>query len=263
MKRIHLLVSALALAGCTDTIADELSDARSQLEQDQQQHDNTKSACEFGPLPSVEDIREEALAEWDIAAGSSLDNISPEQEWEIRKSLAAEMGLAPSEVDGWRDIYRGRAEQAKRVLENRKSSSVDEELRARERKAACGSLSESEKVLQSQKAVVAQLERELEESVNAPSLFTFIAYGFLVLFGIGVLGWVAISVIDGRAKRQLAETLKQIQLDGLLRQAQIFFDQLPAATRQAIVDAHARRDVSALSTLISESAPSHLREHIL
>lgn len=60
-----------------------------------------------------------ASAEVDIAMADNIDNVSPEQEWRIRKSIAAEMGLAPSEVDGWKDIYRSRAEQARRLLKDR------------------------------------------------------------------------------------------------------------------------------------------------
>jgi hypothetical protein len=54
-----------------------------------------------------------SLSEWDIAAAGNVDKVSPEQEWEIRKSLGAEMGLAPSEVNGWKEIYKSRAEAAR------------------------------------------------------------------------------------------------------------------------------------------------------
>jgi hypothetical protein len=57
-----------------------------------------------------------AAAEVDIAMADNIENVSPEQEWRIRKSIGAEMGLAPTEVDGWKDIYRGRAEQARKLL---------------------------------------------------------------------------------------------------------------------------------------------------
>lgn len=60
-----------------------------------------------------------AAAEVDIAMADNIENVSPEQEQRIRTSIGAEMGLAPSEVDGWKDIYRARAEQARKLLKER------------------------------------------------------------------------------------------------------------------------------------------------
>lgn len=63
--------------------------------------------------------REEELASarhsqavWDRAAAEVVDEVSPAQEEEIRISLGAELGIAPSKVD-WKNIYKRRAEQAK------------------------------------------------------------------------------------------------------------------------------------------------------
>lgn len=55
---------------------------------------------------------EKSLGEWDMAAGKDVGDIPPDQEWEIRKSLGAEMNLAPSEVNGWKEIYKSRAKTA-------------------------------------------------------------------------------------------------------------------------------------------------------
>lgn len=80
--------------------------------------DHAVDACRNG-ASSGDPAGKYALAEVDIAMADSIDDVSPEQEWRIRKSIGAEMGLAPSEVDGWKDIYRGRAEQARRLLKER------------------------------------------------------------------------------------------------------------------------------------------------
>jgi hypothetical protein len=264
MRGFLLAVCALALAGCTDSIEDSLQTARSDLERDQQQLDGLRATCAYGPERSPDDLREEALAEWDAAAGENLDNISPEQEWEIRKSLGARMGLAPSEVNGWKDIYRGRAEQAKRVLKAREDTrKLDNEMRATQQKAACEGVGSSSKVVEYDRTEVARLERELKEQADAPGFITYVGYGFLGVLVLGIAGWLVIGIIDRRAQRGLAITLQQVRLDGLMRQAQIFIDELPADRRQAIADAHGRRDLNALTTLVRESAPNHLREHIL
>lgn len=62
-----------------------------------------------------------SLAEWDMAAAANIDNVSKSQEWEIRKAIGQQMGLGPSEVNGWKDIYRARAQQAKRAQDAVKS----------------------------------------------------------------------------------------------------------------------------------------------
>ncbi len=77
--------------------------------------EGVSATCEHGP-PRDDPDGEIALAETDIAMADSMGNISQEQEWRIRASLGAEMGLAPSQVDGWRQIYRSRAEQARRLI---------------------------------------------------------------------------------------------------------------------------------------------------
>ena len=257
MNRNYLLVTALALTGCTDSIEDKLHAAQSEYEQSQDQLKVVTSNCEFGPSPSINEVREEALAEWDAAAADNLENISPEQEWEIRKALADEMGLAPSEVNGWKDIYRGRAAQAKGVLENReKSQGSREVLRSMQQKEACSDVASTQNTVGLQKVEVSRLEQELKESEGAPGFFAWLGYIILFLVGLGILGWKVIGVVDSRAKQKA-------QLDGLLNQAQLFIHQLSAATRQEIVDAHARRDLAALRTIVRGSAPVHLREHII
>jgi hypothetical protein len=110
-----LLLSNLLLSSCASdpgTIA-----ARKALTEANQDLAGTSRVCRDGPTggpysPPPLSEGEEALAEWDIAAAESIDSISPEQEWEIRAALGREMGLAPSQVNGWRDIYKARAGSA-------------------------------------------------------------------------------------------------------------------------------------------------------
>jgi hypothetical protein len=254
----------VALVGCSESIENRLSKARSDLEQDQKQLADTESVCKYGPEQPIEDVRKEALAEWDAAAGENLENISPEQEWEIRKSLGAEMGLAPSEVNGWKDIYRSRAEHAKQVLKSREENrKLTDELRATQQKAACDSVQESRSVVNTDATSIARLERELKEHANAPGFFTYLGYGLgaLVLLAAAFVAWA--HWYDGRTGERVAQRSKQIRLDGLLRQAQIFQSELSAARWQEIVEAHATGDVAGLSSIVREYAPAHLKAHIL
>ncbi|WP_293647786.1 hypothetical protein [Sphingopyxis sp. RIFCSPHIGHO2_12_FULL_65_19] len=93
------------------SLEDDLKTAKNRL-------DHATDVCKNGASGSDPTGRF-AAAEVDIAMADNIDNVSPEQEWRIRKSIGAEMGLAPSEVDGWKDIYRGRAEQARKLLKER------------------------------------------------------------------------------------------------------------------------------------------------
>lgn len=90
---------------------DDLKIARDRLE-------HATEVCENGAVGG-DPTGKFAAAEVDIAMADNIDNVSPEQEWRIRKSIGAEMGLAPTEVDGWKDIYRGRADQARKLLKDR------------------------------------------------------------------------------------------------------------------------------------------------
>lgn len=93
---------------------DDLATARGHL-------DHAVDVCKNGTRGSDPTGRF-AAAEVDIAMADNIDNVSPEQEWRIRKSIGAELGLAPTEVDGWKDIYRARAEQARKLLKEREDA---------------------------------------------------------------------------------------------------------------------------------------------
>lgn len=257
MKRICVLAGVLALVACTESLETRLASARSELERGQQQLESTKLICAYGPQRSVDEVRKEALAEWDVAAAQSVDDISREQEWEIRKSLGAEMGLAPSEVNGWKDIYRGRAEQAKRALKRGlNSGKVDQEIRGIYQQAACDNALEFQKGINFKMAEISRLEGESREYANAPGFFSYVGYSFLTLLAIGVGGWIAIDVID---KRHIKNKLLQIRLDGLLMKANLFTDQITDEQMQEIISAHANKDVELLSEFVRNSAPPHLK----
>lgn len=49
-------------------------------------------------LPSQDEGRQ-AQAAWDATTAENLDNISPDQEWEIRDTIGAGLPIASSEVD--------------------------------------------------------------------------------------------------------------------------------------------------------------------
>jgi hypothetical protein len=82
----------------------EIAELQSRIETERSYLADYERDCKYGPEESADDIRERSLAEWDAAVGNNIGNIAPDQEWEIRKALGREMGLAPSEVNGWRDL---------------------------------------------------------------------------------------------------------------------------------------------------------------
>lgn len=102
------------LAMCATACAEEPT-AREQLED---RLSSAKSACAYQTVEYNKETVPQYEAEWDMAAAENIDSISPKGEWEIRKMLGREMGLHPSEVNGWREIYRKRAESARRQQES-------------------------------------------------------------------------------------------------------------------------------------------------
>jgi hypothetical protein len=140
----HLILVAipvLASTGCGPSISAQIAEADQKLSALHQAEQDQQLTCRYGPTPSPDEVREKSLAQWDAAAGDSLADIAPDQEWEIRKALGREMGLAPSEVNGWRDIYERRAAEARRTLARNKEEEAEKEKRdLAARKAACEQL---------------------------------------------------------------------------------------------------------------------------
>lgn len=139
MRRcFFLLGSFVFMASCGPSNEDLLAQATQRLDNSKAMLPSLETACRYGPPESADEVRERSLAEWDAIAGENVANISPNQEWEIRRSLGREMGLAPSEVNGWRQIYEARATRARETLARReRESAMREEERERGRQDAC------------------------------------------------------------------------------------------------------------------------------
>jgi hypothetical protein len=109
MRQTCLTALLLLAAGCSKSPEEaelqNVQDAIAELAPD-------VSACDGLQQKDNEEAGERSKAEWDRAAAANIENVSPEQEAEIRASLGAELNIPPSKVD-WKDIYRRRAEQAK------------------------------------------------------------------------------------------------------------------------------------------------------
>lgn len=107
--------------------------SRASLEEEvgllQRRHERAVRICENG-APRRDPDGELELAEVDVAMADSIDSVSPEQEQRIRASIGAEMGLAPSQVNGWRSIYEGRARRARGLLEQAEAAEKREQDRA-------------------------------------------------------------------------------------------------------------------------------------
>lgn len=111
------------------------------------------NTCQYGPSRSDPDGKL-AMAEVDLAMADNIENISPSEERRIRASLGAEMGLAPSEVNGWKAIYRSRAEQAKRLLADAEAEEAEI------KKDACDYIPELQGLLAEAKRSAAALSKQ-------------------------------------------------------------------------------------------------------
>lgn len=133
--RCGFALSVLMLGACSSPEDERLEQIDSELSTIEAR----ENECFAARRSSADIMGQAALNEWDIAAADSVETISAEQEWEIRKSLGKEMNLAPSEVNGWREIYRSRAEKAKRELDRQKAAKAAASTRV---EAACKSSSQ-------------------------------------------------------------------------------------------------------------------------
>lgn len=162
-REIVALSCVVLIAGCScgPSIEEQIQQAESTLEQTNSRLSNAELVCRWGPQESADEIRERALAEWDSAVADNVQNISAEQEWEIRKSLGREMGLAPSEVNGWKQIYESRGESAKRVLAGiERRASEKERARKAQKDAACAGVATIKQNIASQQNYIADLRKQ-------------------------------------------------------------------------------------------------------
>jgi len=100
----------------------------------------------------------ESNAQWDIATGANVDHISKDQEWDIRWELAGENGINPAQANGWKDVLRGRAENARNELPNIEQQ-IKDALAKRDK--SCKDFKDSQQdVLNAQKRL-ADLKRQI------------------------------------------------------------------------------------------------------
>jgi hypothetical protein len=117
-------------------------------------------ACTEATPRSTDDGGERDKAKWDIAAADSIEDTPETQEWQIRRSLADEIGILPSEVD-WRGIYESRAEKGRSTLKR-----LDERdaLRQAERKLsqqdACAAASRDRQTIKAGWAAITKLKEQ-------------------------------------------------------------------------------------------------------
>jgi DNA-binding transcriptional regulator YdaS (Cro superfamily) len=143
-------------------IREQISELRQEISDKKIALMHGKYRCEARtPLESLKEQGEAEQNLWDIAAAENLDNISSAQEWEIRKSIGAELGLAPSEVNGWKEIYRRRAASAKRKLERSDGDKLIEEVKQahwdKNRQSRCEEYKQADKELAELKADLVEL----------------------------------------------------------------------------------------------------------
>lgn len=75
-----------------------------------------EKTCDEGARIS-DPLGELAMAEFDVAHAESIPTMTSEQEWRTRAAIGAEIGLAPSQVDGWKSILEARARSARAKIE--------------------------------------------------------------------------------------------------------------------------------------------------
>ena len=109
------------------------------------------ATCENGPS-RYDPSGKLALAEVDVAMAENIVEVTPEQEQRIRTLIGAEMGLAPSQVDGWREIYESRGAAARALL---KQAEREEDL---QQQRACDYLPELRTLLSDAETDLASLQ---------------------------------------------------------------------------------------------------------
>ena len=100
----------------------------------------------------------ESNAQWDIATGANVDHISQDQEWDIRWELANENGINPAQAHGWKDVLRGRAENARKELPE-----IERQIKEAQAKRdkSCKDLKDSQQDVQNAQKRLAELKRQL------------------------------------------------------------------------------------------------------
>jgi hypothetical protein len=116
---VLVAVPTFLLATCSSqpepTLRDQIRTVRSDISDKKREISGVSPKCASVNKPkSPAQIREDSFAEFDIAIAENIDDATPAQEKAIRELLGAELGMHPSQVDGWKQIYKSRAENAQR-----------------------------------------------------------------------------------------------------------------------------------------------------
>jgi len=117
--RREILVAAIVLlmaGACKSRLQQNIEQAESDLTLAQSNADFLQSSCHEDDVALAKAQGAESNAQWDIATGANVDHISNDQEWDIRWELANENGINPAQANGWKDVLRGRAENARKEL---------------------------------------------------------------------------------------------------------------------------------------------------
>ncbi len=136
------LLSLLACTACESRLERDIREARADLKSLRELQVSLREICSSHKMDLNKAMGLKSRADFDIAAAENLDNISKSQEWDIRESIAARTGIAPSEVDGWKSVLEGRASNAKSDLYD-----INEKIKraTEDRDYVCGNLQENEK----------------------------------------------------------------------------------------------------------------------
>lgn len=130
MKHNYLVfLFTIAVTACNDAPQPEpqptaIEKATAELSNATEVLAGTEDTCANGYHPDEPSVNGDTLEErqaagrlsqekWDLAAAEAIKDVSSAEEARIRNSLGAEFGIAPSEMNGWRDIYEARAAKGK------------------------------------------------------------------------------------------------------------------------------------------------------
>ncbi|QOV94228.1 hypothetical protein [Novosphingobium sp. ES2-1] len=271
-KSLFTLIYAMPLlcTACADkTLSTNVASEISELEALRSQHVETCSnGTNAEPYYRKLSERERALAEWDAIAGEDLDSISADQEWEIRRSIGDQMGLAPSQVNGWKSIYKARQEQAKRLLAEATPPSDAEIKKYRDeiRSASCKTVKDIDV-----KMVI--LNDRLSRSIEDENKAWWMSFGKSIAIFFGIIGSLFIvfrrsDTKIGAQKDLQSENLvvtnpdilvnsvnlsaqDQEKLNGLIERFERLKEKIPADGYEKCQELSARKEVHRLQSLVT------------
>lgn len=110
----YVLMAALMLAGCG---SDEISpEVQVKMDADFERY-RLQEACSKKVELSVDEQGELAQAEADVAIGEVAAKASEANSGQFREMVAADMGIPPSQANGWRDVMKGRGRTGQNTVD--------------------------------------------------------------------------------------------------------------------------------------------------